>query len=94
MEVMGWSYDTAYTYVQNRRFCINPNEAFKHQLRNYEAIAKARLSVSPLEAQNASPRLSNKREWDNDMEEEGSGRLLPEVSSGSNGNGKRPLMSS
>ncbi|KAJ3186560.1 hypothetical protein HDU85_007380 [Gaertneriomyces sp. JEL0708] len=31
----------AYQYVQNKRFCMNPNEGFKYQLKEYEPIYKA-----------------------------------------------------
>ncbi|RUS28022.1 protein-tyrosine phosphatase-like protein, partial [Jimgerdemannia flammicorona] len=33
METLGMDYDQAYQFVQNRRFCMNPNEAFKSQLK-------------------------------------------------------------
>ncbi|KAI9098271.1 protein-tyrosine phosphatase-like protein [Phlyctochytrium arcticum] len=29
----GWGYSQAYAFVQNKRFCINPNEGFKYQLK-------------------------------------------------------------
>lgn len=32
MESFNWTYEKAYQYVQNRRFCINPNDNFKSQL--------------------------------------------------------------
>eukprot|EP00045_Choanoeca_perplexa_P005377 m.45364 g.45364 ORF g.45364 m.45364 type:complete len:193 (+) comp13085_c0_seq2:96-674(+) len=35
------SFGRAMTYVQNKRFCINPSEAFQQQLIQYEAICKA-----------------------------------------------------
>ncbi len=34
----------AFYYVQQRRFCINPNEGFAQQLSEYEPIYKARLT--------------------------------------------------
>ncbi|NXS02272.1 STYX protein, partial [Oxylabes madagascariensis] len=42
----------AFTYVQERRFCINPNAGFVHQLQEYEAIYLAKLTIqmmSPLQ---------------------------------------------
>ncbi len=42
MESQGWDYSNAYSWVQNIRFCINPNVGFKHQLQEYEPIYKAR----------------------------------------------------
>eukprot|EP00045_Choanoeca_perplexa_P005376 m.45363 g.45363 ORF g.45363 m.45363 type:complete len:193 (+) comp13085_c0_seq1:79-657(+) len=35
------SFSRALTYVQNKRFCVCPNEAFQQQLIQYEAICKA-----------------------------------------------------
>jgi serine/threonine/tyrosine-interacting protein len=42
MESQGWEYSRAYSWVQNIRFCINPNTGFKNQLQEYEPIYKAR----------------------------------------------------
>ncbi|NWW91449.1 STYX protein, partial [Rhynochetos jubatus] len=52
METFGVKYRDAFTYVQERRFCINPNAGFVHQLQEYEAIYLAKLTIqmmSPLE---------------------------------------------
>ena len=35
----------ALQHVQQRRFCINPNEGFTNQLTEYEPIYKARLTL-------------------------------------------------
>lgn len=32
MEATGMDYDVVYRYVQNKRFCMNPNPGFRHQL--------------------------------------------------------------
>ncbi|KAI8918425.1 protein-tyrosine phosphatase-like protein [Powellomyces hirtus] len=34
-----WEFQKAYSFVQNRRFCMNPNEGFKYQLK----VSSARL---------------------------------------------------
>uniref|UniRef100_UPI00398F5697 serine/threonine/tyrosine-interacting protein isoform X2 n=1 Tax=Pristiophorus japonicus TaxID=55135 RepID=UPI00398F5697 len=52
METFGVKYRDAFTYVQERRFCINPNAGFVHQLQEYEAIYLAKLTIkmmSPLQ---------------------------------------------
>ncbi|XP_002730853.1 serine/threonine/tyrosine-interacting protein B-like [Saccoglossus kowalevskii] len=49
METYGLTYRDAFRYVQQRRFCINPNEGFVHQLMEYEAIYQARLMTGSLE---------------------------------------------
>ncbi|XP_060585668.1 serine/threonine/tyrosine-interacting protein B-like [Ruditapes philippinarum] len=45
MEKYGLTYKNAYVYVQQRRFCINPNEGFSQQLMEYEPIYRARQCV-------------------------------------------------
>lgn len=42
MEKYGLSYKNAYMFVQQKRFCINPNEGFAQQLTEYEPIYRAR----------------------------------------------------
>lgn len=37
MEATGMDYDIVYRYVQNKRFCMNPNPGFRHQLEVREA---------------------------------------------------------
>jgi serine/threonine/tyrosine-interacting protein len=32
MEATGMEYEVVYRFVQNKRFCMNPNPGFKHQL--------------------------------------------------------------
>ncbi|MGH0180374.1 UNVERIFIED_CONTAM: hypothetical protein FKN15_004031 [Acipenser sinensis] len=52
METFGVKYRDAFSHVQERRFCINPNVGFVHQLQEYEAIYLARLTIqmmSPLQ---------------------------------------------
>uniref|UniRef100_A0A3P9JZ36 Serine/threonine/tyrosine interacting protein n=1 Tax=Oryzias latipes TaxID=8090 RepID=A0A3P9JZ36_ORYLA len=41
----GISRRDAFTHVQERRFCINPNVGFVHQLQEYEAIYLAKLTI-------------------------------------------------
>ncbi|KAJ3414277.1 hypothetical protein HDV05_006806 [Chytridiales sp. JEL 0842] len=49
MEVEGWECIKAFTHVQHRRFCINPNDGFKLQLREYETLYQARNQISKVE---------------------------------------------
>ena len=39
-------YRKAFTILQQRRFCINPNDGFMAQLREYEPIYQAQNTVS------------------------------------------------
>lgn len=39
------NFRRAYSMVQQRRFCINPNEGFMTQLREYEPIYQAEKTV-------------------------------------------------
>ncbi|KAK9295043.1 hypothetical protein QLX08_010523 [Tetragonisca angustula] len=45
METYGLSQTRAYALVQQRRFCINPNEGFMAQLREYEPIYQAQKTL-------------------------------------------------
>lgn len=45
METYGLSQTCAYAIVQQRRFCINPNEGFMAQLREYEPIYQAQKTL-------------------------------------------------
>ena len=46
MESRDMDFHSAYSFVQNKRFCINPNEGFKYQLKEYEPIFKAKRMMS------------------------------------------------
>jgi len=46
MEKYKLSYENAFKLVQQRRFCINPNEGFVQQLKEYEPIYQANCSLS------------------------------------------------
>ncbi|KAJ3118322.1 hypothetical protein HDU96_002479 [Phlyctochytrium bullatum] len=48
MEVEKRDFEDAYAFVQQRRFCMNPNEGFKYQLKEYEPIFQARAQISDL----------------------------------------------
>ncbi|KAJ3028081.1 hypothetical protein HDV00_010681 [Rhizophlyctis rosea] len=48
MESQRWDFKTAFSFVQNKRFCMNPNEGFKYQLAEYEPIFKARDTITNL----------------------------------------------
>ncbi|KAI0212762.1 Serine/threonine/tyrosine-interacting protein A [Lamellibrachia satsuma] len=45
MEKHGLTYKDGLRYVQQRRFCINPNDGFAQQLMEYEPIYRARLTL-------------------------------------------------
>ncbi|XP_071441359.1 serine/threonine/tyrosine-interacting protein B-like [Hetaerina americana] len=45
MEKYGLSYENAFSYVQQRRFCISPNEGFMRQLKEYEPIYRAQKTL-------------------------------------------------
>ncbi|KAF9165287.1 hypothetical protein DFQ26_000335 [Actinomortierella ambigua] len=71
MEVTQLEYEEVYSFVQNKRFCMNPNPGFKHQLVEYAPIFAAIQAVkqSPPEAgQRTSQRRSAPDDDDdNDM---------------------------
>ncbi|KAK3812073.1 MAG: Serine/threonine/tyrosine-interacting protein [Benniella sp.] len=45
MEATGMDYEVVYRFVQNKRFCMNPNPGFKHQLEEYGPIYTAIQAV-------------------------------------------------
>lgn len=56
METYGLSQRRAYAIVQQRRFCINPNEGFMAQLREYEPIYQAHKTLGNSERGPLEPR--------------------------------------
>lgn len=46
MEKYGLDFRTALEFVQQRRFCIQPNDAFEQQLQEYEPIYQARVTLA------------------------------------------------
>ncbi|XP_015605613.1 serine/threonine/tyrosine-interacting protein isoform X2 [Cephus cinctus] len=59
METYGLTQTEAYAIVQQRRFCINPNEGFMAQLREYEPIYQAQKTLR--NGQQSSARQRSKR---------------------------------
>ncbi|OZJ06247.1 hypothetical protein BZG36_00840 [Bifiguratus adelaidae] len=75
MESMGLDYEQAYDYVQKRRFCMNPNDAFKSQLKasvEWEPIFAARhaAQMNPLTAQDYQRKQARRRSAPSDDEDE------------------------
>ncbi|XP_046383190.1 serine/threonine/tyrosine-interacting protein-like [Ischnura elegans] len=62
MEKYGLNYETAFAYVQQRRFCINPNEGFKQQLKEYEPIYRAQRTLQ--NGQSSKEKGRHKRRFD------------------------------
>lgn len=79
METYGINYRDALKHVQQRRFCISPNESFANQLTEYEPILKARLQVSHQQQQllQAVTTGSKRRidDVDSEMEDESNGQM-------------------
>ncbi|XP_073991425.1 serine/threonine/tyrosine-interacting protein-like isoform X1 [Rhodnius prolixus] len=62
MEKYGLSIKEAYDLVQQRRFCINPNDGFMAQLREFEPIYKAQRLLQ--HGQTSADTVRNKRTCD------------------------------
>ncbi|KAJ8672375.1 hypothetical protein QAD02_003634 [Eretmocerus hayati] len=56
METFGLSHLDAFSIVQQRRFCINPNDGFMAQLREFEPIYMAKNTVKDNENSSANQR--------------------------------------
>ncbi|KAG0015188.1 hypothetical protein BGZ82_001509 [Podila clonocystis] len=67
MEATGMEYEVVYRYVQNKRFCMNPNPGFRHQLEEYGPIYTAIQSVG---TQPQEQRTSIRRSAPEDVDEE------------------------
>ncbi|KAI1320569.1 hypothetical protein EDD11_000531 [Mortierella claussenii] len=68
MEATGMEYELVYRYVQNKRFCMNPNPGFRHQLEEYGPIYTAMQAVGSQPAEKRTSRRRSAPE-DDDMEE-------------------------
>ncbi|XP_071962223.1 serine/threonine/tyrosine-interacting protein-like isoform X4 [Antedon mediterranea] len=67
METYGLAYRKAFKIVQQKRFCINPNEGFQQQLVEYEPICKARAQQAITDIANQQPHDTGvKRRHDDD----------------------------
>lgn len=60
METYGLSYKDAFLRVQQKRFCINPNEGFAQQLREYEPIYRAKLTLQNGETSQVTGKLKRR----------------------------------
>jgi len=52
METYCMDFKAALNHVQQKRFCVQPNDGFEQQLREFEAIYKASVEVRPRESGN------------------------------------------
>ncbi|EDO33587.1 predicted protein [Nematostella vectensis] len=72
METYGLAYREAFLFVQQRRFCINPNEGFTQQLMEYEPIYlanyQAKQQIANMESMGR-PNGGVKRSYEDDMED-------------------------
>ena len=56
MQKYGLDFKTALTHVQSRRFCVQPNDGFEQQLREFEPIYRALVENNPMEGRSVSKR--------------------------------------
>ncbi|KAI8362871.1 phosphatases II [Mortierella sp. GBAus27b] len=70
MESTGMEYEVVYRFVQNKRFCMNPNPGFKHQLEEYGPIYTAiqALGSQPTEFRTSLRRPAPEDDEINNME--------------------------
>ncbi|CAO3667017.1 unnamed protein product [Rhizopus stolonifer] len=61
----------AYQFVQSKRLCINPNDGFKCQLKEYEPIFRARRGVAELKGENSKRRSRGEESEDTNKQIEG-----------------------
>jgi len=68
METYGIDFKAALNHVQQRRFCVQPNDGFEQQLREFEPIYRARVEMSGKEGERGGGK--REREEGSDSEEE------------------------
>ncbi|XP_064489540.1 serine/threonine/tyrosine-interacting protein A-like isoform X2 [Ornithodoros turicata] len=68
METYGLPYNQVFTFVQQKRFCISPNEGFVSQLREYEPIYRAKLTLERGETSHGAGKLKRRIEEVEDMD--------------------------
>ncbi|KAB5595939.1 Serine/threonine/tyrosine-interacting protein [Ceratobasidium theobromae] len=81
MERFQLVWDDALQMVQNKRYCISPNNGFITQIKEYESIYKAQQAIqsaSPTASVPRSAQARRKREEDDEDEEESDTRRRPE----------------
>ena len=64
MQTYGMDFKSALNYVQQRRFCVQPNDGFEQQLKEFEPIYRALLENQTA----ARPDQTNKRDRDEDSD--------------------------
>ncbi|KAI8992072.1 protein-tyrosine phosphatase-like protein [Mycotypha africana] len=69
MEIFDTDASTAYHFVQAKRLCINPNDGFKSQLKEYEPIYKARKVNSAMDVPEAGNQQRRRRRSGTDDDE-------------------------
>ncbi|KAF9438532.1 hypothetical protein BGZ76_007063 [Entomortierella beljakovae] len=76
MEATSMDYEVVYRYVQTKRFCMNPNPGFRHQLEEYGPIYSAIQAIKsqPIESR-SSVRRSAPEDDDSDEFERQAPRL-------------------
>ncbi|XP_063880050.1 serine/threonine/tyrosine-interacting protein-like isoform X4 [Scylla paramamosain] len=70
----------ALEFVQNRRYCINPNDGFKQQLMEYEAIYKAQQTLLNGQCSQEKGKLKRKHDQTSDDFDQDSSEPMEAVS--------------
>ncbi|KAG8701215.1 hypothetical protein FRC08_004219 [Ceratobasidium sp. 394] len=80
MERFQLVWDEALQMVQNRRYCISPNNGFITQIKEYESIYKAQKAIqsAPSGIQGSRPAQARRKRGDDDDEEDSDARRRPE----------------
>ncbi|PLW48296.1 hypothetical protein PCANC_12898 [Puccinia coronata f. sp. avenae] len=77
------SSDTAFHFVQSRRFCVSPNMGFLHQLDAYEPICQATYSMAQQQQQSTTDRATVRRKRsqteEGEADQEGCARPAPGI---------------
>merc|ERR1712045_1042313 len=70
MQKYGLDFKAALNHVQTRRFCVQPNDGFEQQLREFEPIYRALVESNPMERRSDNLTVSKREREESDSEGE------------------------
>lgn len=73
METYGIDFKTALNHVQQRRFCVQPNDGFEQQLKEFEPIYRAQVEMGGEQVKREGSKRGREEGSDSDGDMEGEG---------------------
>jgi len=76
METYGIDFSSALNHVQQRRFCVQPNDGFEQQLREFEPIYRARVELGAKEGERGEGKREREEESDDETDMDSGGTVI------------------